>query len=375
MLEVFRFRLLLVRSPQTPAHRRHARAQTLGSTIARLECAGQSLLDLASLKKLAELAKHLEQPDQVYAMARLNANRTTLADFQSWVPASFLANQDYPESVTTSLGRPWIWMAKPGAWMSDPVAFRQVAIGQFMFGLGGQSLLLLFPVQSFVELNIDVCQAGSRIRSMSVQELERFMLGSGVRHFTLSARTAVWVPYGWVPMCIAVLASGESLATHAILPFVNSDYVWQCRSLMRAVLSSLEAYESGLEGKQAETVDKDHEAVRLWLSEALEGDDADRDAQLARDTAAAASSAAGVSANVQAVRVIEPPPRKKQRTGQRVAAGANRRQPVSQAASVPTPPQAPVEERKSVGAGSESDSSSSDGDADAEGTAGAASAK
>jgi len=367
--------LLLVRSPQTPAHRRHARAQTLGSTIARLECAGQSLLDLASLKKLAELAKHLEQPDQVYAMARLNANRTTLADFQSWVPASFLANQDYPESVNTRLGRPWIWTAKPGAWMADPVAFRQVAIGHFMFGLGGQSLLLLFPAQSFVELNIDICQAGSRIRSMSAQELERFMQDSGVRHFTLSARTAVWVPYGWVPMCIAVLASGESLATHAILPFINSDYVWQCRPLMRAVLSSLEAYDSGLEGKQAVQVDKDHEAVRLWLSEALEGDDADRDAQLARDTAAAASSAAGVPANLQAVRVIEPPPRKKQRTGQRVAAGANRRQPVSHAASVPTAPQVPAEGHKSPGAGSGSDSSSSHREADADGTAGAASAK
>ena len=263
----------------TQAHSRHPCEHNLGCTLAGLASARQSLLELARVKKLSELASHLDKPDQVYAMSRLNPARSGLAD-RSWVPATMTRNQDFPEAVTSSLGRPWLWMAKPGAWLSDPVAFRQLGVGQFMFGLAGHSLLLLFPGQSFVDLNIDICQAGSRIRSMSVQDLERFMKDSGVRHCTLDANMAVWVPYGWVPMCIAGLASpGTPLATHAMLPFVNSDMVWVRRDTMRAILSSLESYETGIEGSVGRALDRDLETVKVWLSEALEGDSNDGSGQ------------------------------------------------------------------------------------------------
>ena len=225
-----------------------------------------------------------------------------------------IKKQDFPDPVTTHLGRPWLWMAKPGAWLADPVAFRQLGVGQFMFGLAGQSLLLLFPGQSFVDLNIDICQAGSRIRSMSALELERFMKDSGLRHCTLAARMAVWVPYGWVPMCIASLASpGAAMATHAILPYINSDMIWMSRASMRPVLASLDSYESGFEGAVGRALERDLEAVKLYLSEALEGDCEESDS--ASVTTAAAGHKA-VTGNLRPVRVVLPPPSKKRHQAQ-----------------------------------------------------------
>ena len=277
---------------------------------------------MARLKKLSELAAHLDRPDQVYAMARLNPGRSGLSD-RSWVPATMIRNQDFPEGVTSSLGRPWLWMAKPGAWLSDPVAFRQLGVGQFMFGLEGHSLLLLFPGQSFVDLNIDTCQAGRRIRSMSAQDLDRFMKDSGVRHCTLDDNRAVWVPYGWVPMCVAGLDSPDApLATHAMLPFVNSDMAWARREVMRAVLSSLDSYETGIEGSVGRALDRDLETVRVWLSEALEGDTEVEVAGQATLTAAPASPQPARD-NMKPVRVILPPPTKRRRTGQSAAASGS----------------------------------------------------
>ena len=143
-------------------------------------------------------------------------------------------------------------------------------------------------------------------------------------------------------------------------------------------MSSLESYESGLEGTVGRALDKDHDAVKQWLSEALEGDSEDRDAELARATAAAASSSAGPD-NLQAVRVVLPPPRKKQRTGQVVQPGPHKNQGVfalARAHAIATmPARLTREERARLNLPEESDSSSEKVEADAEARAPSAAAK
>ena len=156
------------------------------------------------------------------------------------------------------------------------------------------------------------------------------------------------------------------------------DMVWYSRGMMPAVLSSLESYESGLEGTVGRALERDLEAVKQWLSEALEGDGDDRDAELARATAAAAGPTTGPD-NLRAVPVILPPPPKKRRTGQAVPPGPHKNQGVFALArahaEATMPARLTPEERARHRLPPDEEDSSSEGEADAGADASSAAAK
>ena len=121
-------------------------------------------------------------------VGRANLAKAALKGY-NWAPkelVSLASSQEIP-----SLAKPWILVATLGSWMAGPELFRCYGVGQFFFGHVGASVLLLFPGQSFLDLNIPLDKVSQRIARMSGDELEYFLKGSGARFTTLAADRAV----------------------------------------------------------------------------------------------------------------------------------------------------------------------------------------
>lgn len=242
-----------------------------GSTLESLSMARQAVFGTGDgLRVRAQLATAVSQ--MTHVMGRVSVSRSPLKDLRCWVPASMSTAGFVPDSVST-LGRPWIWASQPGVLRSGPTCWQSFGIGQFVFGFEGQSLLLLFSAQCFLNLGIPLATAVDRIRRMSPEEVEGLFSAGAVGHVTLAANTVVWVPYGWVPMAMACpTRPGDSVAVAGFLPFFNEDMCHNAGQVMFSFVDSLEAFEVDADSQPelAARFNKDCGPVIEWLSTVLE---------------------------------------------------------------------------------------------------------
>ena len=178
----------------------------------------------AGTKLLAHLAKETAGAT-VTAMGTLPSAKTRLTQAAAWVPATMSGKGFFPDAVTT-LGRPWVWQSRRGALRSGPRDWPSFGIGQFVFGWEGHSVLVLFHASVFEQLAIPLTWAAERIRAMSALDLGAIFKSTvppTQHHVVLTRSTAVWVPYGWVPMLMAcpTESGADASVTGATLPFFS----------------------------------------------------------------------------------------------------------------------------------------------------------
>ena len=230
----------------------------------------------------------------VHHMVRLSMNKTGLKETEHWLPSGLRGQAYHPDAVST-LGRPWIWGSAQGGFRSGPSCWPSYGIGQFVFGWTGKSVLLLCRGSSMLELGISLTRIAERMDRMTPAELEQIIQSGAVVHATLTAATAVWVPYGWFPMVMACPGVGSmDRASGAYLPFFNQDLCFIARATMLHVLDSLSGYEFISDSEQEAAVFKKNVGpVIEWLHSIL-GEEAESD-RSDEDVFGAAEARSGTS--------------------------------------------------------------------------------
>jgi hypothetical protein len=111
--------------------------------------------------------------------------------------------------------------------------------------LDGEFLLLAFDAGVLRDLNIPLAGAADRLVTMSPSELEQLFSPRTAVWWTLTPSRAAWVPYGWVPICIALNLDGDQpgkISTAAALPVFDSSLLHSKGNIMASFLHSLEAF-------------------------------------------------------------------------------------------------------------------------------------
>ena len=254
--------------PPTIVNTANARVHHKGSALDRLLLAGQCLFDSQEGKRAKSkvVAAWRTSTASSVHIARANLPKSALKGY-NWAPnelVSLASAQEIP-----SLTKPSIFVATPGAWMAGPQLWRCYGVGQFFFGHSGASLLLLFPGQSFLDLNIPLAAASQRLGNMSWDELEVFLKGSGARWTTLTGDRAVWVPYGWVPMGVASLSDGQSPCIQAVWPYFADDLAASCATpeLLRAFGEALDSVTVDQSLPTGARLLADLQAVSQWFDD------------------------------------------------------------------------------------------------------------
>ena len=243
-------------------------AHTRGSSGLSLETARAAIFTSGvGVRTLNQMAGSF-MPDaavgQAYAYARINASRTALKDPSSWVPARMLAEGFAPDALST-LGRPLILMASAGACLAVPEVWKAFGIGQFLFGHEGKSVVLLWPGRALAEVSVDICRITEQLSDLPSKDIDGLVAGAGMCQCTLTARTAIWVPYGWVPMVIPD-PQGKPV-TLATLPFYSAEMCLRAVAGMDLILEGLQKLRAVV---ASEEQGKDIDMVILWLQTALE---------------------------------------------------------------------------------------------------------
>ena len=174
---------------------------------------------------------------------------------------------------------------------SGPADWCSFGIGQFVFGWQGDSLLILLHGKVFEDLGIPLHSVRDRIHRMSEKDLKGIFYNRAVAHATLRRNVAVWVPYGWVPLCFAGLTSSKTTTVRCgTLPFYSDALCGEAGTVMSSFLAAIDAAFESVSPDQRGQYRRDTDPVATWLEQALGVEAAPPASEAAADEGPSAAS-------------------------------------------------------------------------------------